>query len=300
MSYALLKKACTRCRESSVRTYWGNIRSLARLAGHDDVPSGGRWVSDKLLARIKAEPLQRFKRFASAGVKAAQMYKVERPKWSQAMSESTTRYAKIRESGQRTKREHENWPKGGYQALGKLAKTLHGEVRHLEQKKKWSPADLYHYQKFLIVLFYSKHALRGDLADVRHKRPYGPNYVQPSGSTYTLHIGHHKTSKAHGAIALDLGSEMKQALDVFLPQVRRIHKHGFLLSTLRTGNRLTRPDMLRLIRNTTTERLGKNIGVQIIRVLKVTESAAKIDAATQLQREMGHGSGMQKKYISRT
>ncbi len=57
--------------------------------------------------------------------------------------------------------------------------------------------------------------------------------------------------------------------------------------------------MLRLIRNTTKERLGKNIGVQLIRVLKVTSTRKEIDAAADLQKEMGHGAAMQKKYISR-
>ena len=68
---------------------------------------------------------------------------------------------------------------------------------------------------------------------------------------------------------------------------------------MRTGNRLQRADMLRLIRNTTRDRLGKNIGVQLIRVLKVTGSQKEIDAAAALQKEMGHGAAMQKKYISR-
>ena len=76
-------------------------------------------------------------------------------------------------------------------------------------------------------------------------------------------------------------------------------KHGFLLSTLRTGRRLQRQDMLRLIRNTTRERLGKNIGVQLIRVLKVSGAAAEIDKAAELQQELGHSGTMQRKYISR-
>ena len=111
--------------------------------------------------------------------------------------------------------------------------------------------------------------------------------------------GEHKTSRAHGPIKLTLGSEVSGALDVFLPQLRRLTKHGYLLSTLRTGNRLQRQDMLRLIRNTTQERLGKNIGVQLIRVLKVSSAAEQIDKATELQRELGHSGAMQRKYISR-
>ena len=299
MSYALLEKACTNCKTSSIKTYWANIRALSRVAGHDETPAGGGWLNDKLLARVRAMPLNRFKRFTTAGVKAAQMYKVKRPKWGLAMSESTEKYARIRESGKRTKREHENWPQGGYKALGTLAKTLHSEQEHLEKKKLWNRSDLYHYQRFLIVLFYSKHALRGDLADVRHKKPFGPNWVQKKGSGYKLHIGEHKTSRAHGAIELDLGSEIEKALDTFLPQLRRLTKHGFLLSTLRTGNRLQRQDMLRLIRNTTRERLGKNIGVQLIRVLKVSGAAAEIDKAAALQKELGHSGAMQRKYLSR-
>ena len=299
MSLALLKKACANCKASSIKTYWANIQALARVAGHDELPGGAGWLSDKLLAAVAAMPLNRYKRFATAGVKAAQMYKAKRPNWGKAATEATARYAQIRESGKRTRRESENWPKGGYQALRTLAATLHSELEYLEQKKVWTRPDLYHYQRFLIVLFYSKHALRGDLADVRHKKPFGSNWVQKKGSTYKLHIGEHKTSRAHGAIELDLGTEIGKALDTFLPQLRRLTKHGFLLSTLRTGNRLQRQDMLRLIRNTTRERLGKNIGVQLIRVLKVSDSAAAIDKAQALQKELGHSGSMQRKYISR-
>ena len=123
--------------------------------------------------------------------------------------------------------------------------------------------------------------------------------MQPKGSGYKLHIGEHKTSRAHGAIQLDLGPEISRALNTFLPQLRRLTKHGFLLSTLRTGNRLQRQDMLRLIRNTTRERLGKNIGVQLIRVLKVSSVAAEIDKVGALQKELAHSGAMQRKYISR-
>ena len=299
MSYALLKKACPRCKESSVKTYWANIRALARLAGRDNVPSAGGWLNDKLLTRVRAMPLNRFKRFAAAGVKAAQMYNTKRPAWSDAMSESTNKYAKNRETGKRTKREHENWPEGGYQALARLAKEMHSEMEYLEKKPKWTRADLYHYQKYLIVLFYSKHALRGDLADVRHKKPYGPNWIQKGKQGYKLHIGEHKTSRSHGPIQIRMGPEISAALDIFVKHVRVLTTHGYLLSTLRTGNRLQRADMLRLIRNTTKDRLGKNIGVQLIRVLKVTSTHKEIDAAAALQKEMGHGASMQKKYISR-
>ena len=298
---ARLKKACTNCRPSSIRTYWVNIRGLAKLAGKESVPANGRWLDNNLLERVRAMPLSRAKRLAQAGVKAAQMYGIKKPAWSEAMTIATDRYARQRESGKRTKREHENWPQGGYKALGTLATSLHQDVKHLESKTQWNHRDLYHYQKFLIVLFYSKFALRGDLADVRYKQPLGPNFIKPVGKGFKVQIGQHKTSRAHGAIELDIDAKgpVAAALHHFLPQARRLKKHGFLLSTLRTGGPLKRPDMLKLIRTVTRERLGKNIGVQLIRVLKVSQHQAEIDKAKALQLELGHSGAMQRRYISR-
>jgi hypothetical protein len=150
------------------------------------------------------------------------------------------------------------------------------------------------------VLFYSKYALRGDLADLRILQPWGPNYLKPGArGTYKMYVGEHKTSRAHGAIELELTGAVADALRTFLPQTRRLKKHGFLLSTLRTGQRLQRPDMLKLIRKVMRERLGKNIGVQLIRVLKVSSKQKEIDAAKELQLELGHSGTMQRRYISR-
>ena len=94
MSLALLKKVCTKCKPSSIKTYWANIQSLARVAGRDAVPSGAAWLSDALLKRVQAMPLNQFKRHTTAGVKAAQMYKVTKPKWGRAMSFENFRFLK--------------------------------------------------------------------------------------------------------------------------------------------------------------------------------------------------------------
>ena len=86
---------------------------------------------------------------------------------------------------------------------------------------------------------------------------------------------------------------------MLLKAARRRNASGYLLRTLRTGNRMQRKDMLILIRRTTKERLGKNLGVQLIRVLRATASKAAIDEAAALQEEMGHGASMQRRYVSR-
>ena len=294
----LLRNVCRNCKPNSLKTYAANIRALARLAKLEAVPTHKRWLNAALLNHVRSLPLTRYKRFSMAGVKALQAYGAKDEKWETAMRDSTEKYSRIRDTGRRTKRERENWPEGGYAALSKLAKELHGEVEHLEQKKpkSLSAAELYHYQRYFIIQFYAKHALRGDLAEVRIKKPFGPNHLK---GTTQMHIGEHKTVRARGAITVALAEPVQKALRHFLPMVRAKTKHGYLLSTLRTGSRLKREDMLKILRNVTKERLGKNLGVQLIRVLKTTASKAEIDKAHALQQELGHSGMMQRRYISR-
>ena len=175
-----LRRVCTRCKESSIQTYWNQIKALAKLAGHDTVPTHARWLTRNLVDKIKKLGLIKYKRFSLAGLKALQAYgaKHKRQLWADAVRDSSDKYVALRDRGKRTEREARNWPKGGYKALSSLADTLHGEVKHLESAKQWSPGQQYEYQRYFIMRFYSKHALRGDLADVRFAKPLGPSFIK--------------------------------------------------------------------------------------------------------------------------
>jgi hypothetical protein len=295
---AKLRHVCKNCKESSIRTYWNQIKALAKMAGHDTVPDNARWLTTDLIGKIKKAGLAKYKRFALAGLKALQAYgaKHKRETWANAVRDSSDKYGTLRDKGKRTEREARNWPEGGFKALTKLANALHEEVKHLEgTETNWSNGQHYEYQRYFIMRFYSKHALRGDLADVRVKAPLGPSFIKNG----TLHVHQHKTSRSRGALKVTLAPEVLAAYKVLFKAARR-NASGYLLRTLRTGNRMQRKDMLILIRRTTKERLGKNLGVQLIRVLRATESAAAIDEAAKLQEEMGHGASMQRRYVSRT
>ena len=298
---ARLKKVCKECTDSSLQTYFYNIKALAKLAGHDEPPANHRWINSALLKKIrKSLPLMKFKNMTIAGMKALAAYDKKNEEWAKAMQDSTLRYNKQRDTQKRTKRESDNWPKEGYRAVAKLATTLHNEVQHLFNKApaKITLPELWQMMRWFVILFYSEHALRGDLADVRIKRG-GTNYIEKKKGGYHMHIGNHKTVKAHGPIELDLAPAVNKALDKYLVYVRAKTKHGYLLSTKRYGNKLTRKDMMQLIRNTTKDRLGKNIGIQMIRVLKTTDHFKSIDQSAKLRTELAHGPQMQWKYVSR-
>ena len=297
---ALLEKVCTTCTKSSLQTYYYNIKSLARLAGHDEPPKNHRWVNAALLAKIRKLPLMKFKNLTIAGMKALSAYGKKNEDWAKAMADATDRYGKLRNKQKRTDRETKNWPKEGYGALSKLAKELSQEVKHLFKK---APAhvtfpELWRMMRWFVILFYSKHALRGDLGDIRITKK-GQNYIVKKNKKWHMHVGAHKTVRAHGPIELDMHPDVSKALDLCLPYVRAKTNHGFLLSTKRYGNKLARKDMMQMIRNTTKERLGKIIGIQMIRVLKTTDHFESIEESAKLRGELAHGPQMQWKYVSR-
>ena len=298
---ARLRKVCTQCTESSIQTYFYNIKAIAKVAGLDDVPNNVKWINSSLLKKLrKSVSLMKFKNLTIAANKALHAYGKKNEEWLKAMQESTTQYGKERDKQKRTKREEANWPKNGYKALANLASELYEEVEHLYNKApaKVTLPELWQMMRHFVILFYSKHALRGDLADVRIKRG-GANYIQKKGKTWHMHIGAHKTVKAHGPIELDLHPAVGKQLDKYLIYLRAKTKHGFLLSTKRYGFKLTRKDMMTMIRNTTKDRLGLNIGIQMIRVLKTTDHFKSIDESAKLRGELAHGPGMQWKYVSR-
>ena len=298
---ARLRRVCKSCTESSLQTYYYNIKALAKMAGHDEVPNNHRWINSALLKKIrKSLPLMKFKNMTIAGNKALSAYDKKNEEWAKAMQDSTVKYNKQRDTQKRTKREEANWPKDGYKALAKLASELYKDVEHLYDKApaKVTYPQLWQMMRHFVMLFYSRHALRGDLADVRIKRS-GSNYIEKKGKKWHLHVGQHKTVKAHGPIELDLDDAVGKQLDKYLLYVRAKTKHGFLLSTKRYGNKLTRKDMMQMIRTTTKERLGLNIGIQMIRVLKTTDHFKSIDESAKLRGELAHGPGMQWKYVSR-
>ena len=103
---ARLRRVCKNCTESSLQTYYYNIKALAKIAGHNEPPNHGRWINAALLKKIKRTlPLMKFKNMTIAGNKALAAYDKKNEEWAKAMQESTSRYNRERDKQKRTKRE---------------------------------------------------------------------------------------------------------------------------------------------------------------------------------------------------
>ena len=93
--------------------------------------------------------------------------------------------------------------------------------------------------------------------------------------------------------------EAQKGLLKFMPCVNAKTSHGYLLTTKVSGAKMDRRDLLLMLRRITEDRLGKRLGVQMIRVLRPTDSAEAINEAAKLRQELGHGAATQFQYVSR-
>ena len=302
----LLRKSCPTCRESSIQTYHWIIRSLAKLAGLGDVPTDSNWIDESLLETVRSLPnITRAKNYSVAAIKAMRAYGAQETiiqPWIELTNQLSETYTRQRNTQQRTDRERANWPKDGYRALAALADTLQHEIRHILSKSPDSitNSELWQLGRWFLIKFYSRHALRGDLADVEiTKGPKSLNYLYKEQHRWCIFVSDHKTSQSRGPIDLVLHPEVSQALDTYLPFLKAHTSHGYLFSTKRYAHPMLRRDMLALLRNTTEDRLGVRLGTQLIRVLKTTEFADSLDRARNLRKELAHGPLTQWQYVSR-
>jgi hypothetical protein len=301
-----LRRQCSACTESSIRTYTANIKALAKLAGLQEVPdSSASWLDADLLQICKNETLGRYKRFAIAGRKALQDIWLKcsqpqrtgrKPSWSRRSSTTSNAIYKnelhgSRHNGQTTAtKRYSAWQDSS---------TRRRRATFTEQQTPSTLRRATCTRSRGTLSFCFTHGTPCVAIWQRRILPKGQNYIYKKKDRWHLHIGEHKTVRAHGAIDFALAEPVHEGLDRFLPYVRATSSHGYLLSTMRRQSRLQRHDMLKMIRRVTEERLGKRLGVQMIRVLRVTEAAEQIDESAELRAQMGHTAATQFQYVSK-
>ena len=297
-----LKKFCTDCKASTIASYARNIRRLAKMAGHDSVPSTKGWLTAKkgkdLIKTVeKALPLASARHLFAAGSQAYRMYGGERSAlWAMKMNETSNAYSDQRSKQQTSKKERDHWPKEGYKALGRAATITKRKVSGLLAKKAYTNAEAYEVQKYIVLLLFSHHAFRLQVASLFLKTSETANtLLRPRGSRkYVVTLRTHKTDKSMGTLKVPLDLAVSKALAKYIPKLPSTH--GYLLS-LKSGARMSQASLSKLLIRLTRATLGKNIGVRLTRVLKTTAHAHKIEQAAALRSELGHSGRTQLTYV---
>ena len=261
----MMKRVCTNCTEGTINVYVRNLFRLAKLAGLDTIPKKSGWLTKKtLVAKFKKEPLNVRRMLAVAAVKATKMYGDENSGgWGSMMADSTEEYEKGRDARQKTKREKERWPSKGYDSLKDVAKKLKSQVKDIIAKDKPTPKELYKLQKYVVVALYSEHALRLDWADVKLAKPVKDtkdNYLYKFPRRgWVLTMRKFKTAKSMGQVEIKMSRPTSLVLSMFVPKVKAVTDHGYLLSGL-SGKKLSRQSLSKILIRLAEKHLGAKIG----------------------------------------
>ena len=158
---ALLQKSCKSCTASSIETYYYTIRSLAKLVGRDEVPLDDRWINDTMFERVTNQPkITSSKNLAVAAIKALRVYA------RSTCQKETREMGKVRHQGEREVLKGPEQAGANHTGNEKLAQ---GETV-VQAPARVSFTELWYLGRWITFVFYSRHALRGDLADLQIRK----------------------------------------------------------------------------------------------------------------------------------
>ena len=181
-------------------------------------------------------------------------------------------------------------PKGGFDSLKHVISSLRKELKHLlSEPNKWDLKDLVRVQELIIVSLYYDFPLRLDYADL-HIDSEEDNYIKKSSRKprgYFIKLTDFKTSKSLGKQTFKLNRNNQRLLNKFVPQVKRLTKHGFLL-TNKSGNKMTKQVLSKQLQHTTRKRLGRTFSVQLLRILYAMKNRGVIESAKEVSRKLLH------------
>ena len=292
----MLTKICGSCTPQSIKVYLRNIRRLHQLISDDQIPTTGKWLSDKkLMTAFKKLDLPKRRAISVAAVKATKAYGTSAESWNTQMYKAQSEYTDKRNKNEKSEVEKDKWPKGGFQAIKKAAVEQKRRLRHI-LKGKPTLAGLYKYQFFIVLKLFTQLPFRNTFATLQIEKTTQGNYLDiPKRGGIKIKLREYKNVKQLGEKEFTLNRSNTTQLRKFLTYRGELVDHKYLLST-RAGKKMTRSAMGKGLHKVTRELLGKSIGSRIIRVLAATESKPEIDKASKLADTMLHTTTQSKQY----
>jgi len=304
---ANLKKFCDGCKLATIKSYARNIRRLAKIAGLDTVPNNKGWLSTDKGKKLRNKIQKDFdvsvsRHLYTAGSQAFRMYsKGERSApWQIAMNDAANKYDVQRHKQIKSKSEEDNWPKEAYRSIAKAATIQKRKVLGLLKKTEYTNLERYEIQKYIVLLLFSHHTFRLTPATwslVASKS--GNTLLRPRGSRqFIVTLREHKTKKAMGELEVPLSLAVSKVLSTYLPKIKKNSKHNYFLSN-KDGSKLSKGALSKLLIRLTKSILGSNVGVRLMRVLKMSSPANSelLKKSTELQKELGHSQRTARTYV---
>ena len=291
-----LRVKCKNCSNASIVVYLAAIKRLHRLIGDGNIPNTGSWLSkSELMTKYEKQPLSKRRHLSLAGVKASQAYGIKNQQWSTKMFRDQSEYQSERNKNKRSESEIKKWPKHGFTAIKKATTEQRKRITHI-LKETPKLKNMYPYQIYILFKLYSEIPFRNTFADLNLKDKT-KNFVRVSkNGRIVFEMKKYKNSKQLGESEITLSRGATTALRKFMKFREGLVDHDWLFSG-KSGGKLSRPALGKLLHRATKQLLGKAFGSRLIRVLAATDSRKAIEEVSELSKKMLHTTKQTRQYV---
>lgn len=290
---------------SSRATYLRNIKRLRKVHNKLPVPdSDGSWLKKKnLFEWFDKQTLSVRRHMATAAQVALKIYKLSSDEWKERQAKSMKQFDTERRERQLTDKQKALLPKKGFDALREIIGHMKKEFRHILAKKAddWSLSDLLRVQDLVIISLYYDHPLRLDYATLSIGSTESGNSVyknmtKPRGWHIKLSV--YKTAKSLGEKVFKPNSANQRLLNKFIPAVKNMTTHGFLL-TNKSKARMTKQVLSKRLMTITKKRIGRSFSVQLLRILFAMKNRDVLETAKQVSDKLLHSQKQSLEYAKK-
>ena len=297
-----LKAAKKNLKASSITTYERNIRRLYKASGGEGaIPEKDhKWINKKsLVAWYKEQPLSVRRHMSNAAIIALQVYKKKSKQWQRRQKTDMQEFDANRNKRELSDKQKSKIPAKGFESLKTAVNVMKKELKHvidgIETKQ-----DLLRVQDLVILSLYSELPLRLDFATLKLERGDSNSIFKskrkPTG--WTIELKEFKTVSSMGPKKFRLSQGNQRLLNKFVPAVKKITEHGYLL-TNKSGGKMSKQVLSKTLMRITKHRIGKAFSSQLIRILYAMSNRGVIESAKEVNEKLLHSAKQSLQYAKK-
>ena len=187
----------------------------------------------------------------------------------------------------------------------RMVLTMHDECRRLKMFRKnkvMSAEERVLYGDYILTRLYQDFPLRNDYHDMRIIHSEDDieskklNYLLVQEDRMYIILNHYKTSATYGSKKIEVNPVLRDVILNYL----RVNKSGYLLVNEKTNKALSAHQITLRLRRITHDRLGRNVGSNIIRHSYLSHKYNNVNEKQKLDSDlMMHSLSTQKTYIKK-
>ena len=286
---------------SSQDTYFRNIKRLRKVKEELPIPEkDSKWLLEKgLFNWYDKQPLSVRRHMSTAANIALAVYGKESSEWKKRQVKSMEQFDEDRRKRQLTDKQKSKIPAKGFDALKRVTTQMKKELRHVINRVD-NLKDLLRFQDLVILSLYYDWPLRLDYATLFTEKGKGnaiyKNAKKPRG--WHVFLEDFKTAKSLGTKTFKLNLQNQRLLNKFIPAVKKLTTHGFLLSN-RKGEKMSKQVLSKTLMRITKERIGKSFSTQLLRILYAMRNRDVIESAKEVSEKLMHSQEQSLQYAKK-